>query len=70
MLYCGIPGKCGALGGNEVTASVNDLHAVRCCTEDQSVGWPYKCTSISGVYGESDVPQCYSSTTFSNAVVI
>ena len=70
MLYCGIPGKCGALGGNEVTASVNDLHAVRCCTEDQSVGWPYKCTSISGVYGESDVPQCYGSATFSEAVDI
>ena len=70
MLYCGVPGKCGALGGNEVIASVNDQHAVRCCTEDQSVGWPYKCTSISGVYGESDVPQCYGSATFSEAVDI
>ena len=70
MLYCGVPGKCGALGGNEVTASVNDQHAVRCCTEDQSVGWPYKCTSIAGVYGESNVPQCYGSATFSEAVDI
>jgi len=28
--HCGVPDKCGALGGNEVTASVNDQHAVQC----------------------------------------
>ena len=64
MLYCGNPDNCGALGGNEVTASVNDQHAVRCCTEDQSVGWPYKCTSAlaSLVY--------MASPTFHNAMAL
>ena len=28
--HCGVPDKCGVLGGNEVTASVNDQHAVQC----------------------------------------
>ena len=46
-------------------------HGVRCCTEDASVGWPFKCTGgITGVYGESNVPSCYLSSTFNDAVTI
>ena len=37
-----------------------------------SLGWPYKCRSSSnaGVYGESNVPSCYKSSTFDDAVAI
>ena len=46
-------------------------HAVRCCTEDASVGWPFKCTGgITGVYGESNVPTCFTDKTFDEAVSI
>ena len=67
----GVPNKCNALGGNEVQVDMSAQHAVRCCTEDASVGWPFKCTGgITGVYGESNVPSCYSSSTFNEAVTI
>ena len=37
-----------------------------------SLGWPYKCrsSSNSGIYGESNVPSCYKSSTFDEAVEI
>ena len=37
-----------------------------------SLGWPYKCRSSNnnGVYGESNVPSCYRSSTFEEAVAI
>ena len=37
-----------------------------------SLGWPYKCrsSSNSGIYGESNVPSCYKSSTFDDAVAI
>ena len=67
----GVPDKCNALGGNEVKVDMSTPHAVRCCTEDASVGWPFKCKGgITGVYGESNVPQCYFSSTFAEAVTI
>lgn len=70
MLYCGIPTKCNDLGGDEVVSNMNNLHAVRCCTEDASLNWPYKCQTIQGVFGESNVPDCYSDKSFSEAVDI
>ncbi len=71
MLYCGVPGRCDSLGGNEVIASASLTTAyVRCCTEDATVGWPYKCQSIQGVFGESNVPVCYSDATFDEAIGI
>ena len=69
-LYCGRPDRCDELGGNEVEVNMNGQHGVRCCTEDSAVGWPNECNDITGVYGESSVPNCYSSSTFTEAVAI
>ena len=71
--HCGVPDKCGALGGNEVTASVNDQHAVQCVVVpriNQLAGHTSTSALALLVYGESDVPQCYGSATFSEAVDI
>ncbi len=70
MLYCGVPTNCNALGGDEVVANMNDQHAVRCCTESADLNWPYECLNILGVYGQSDVPNCYAESTFVEAVDI
>ena len=69
MLYCGIPGKCSGLGGDQAVP-MDEPNKVRCCTTVQNVGWPQKCNTIQGVYGESNVPGCYSSKTFEEAVAI
>ena len=71
--HCGVPDKCGVLGGNEVTASVNDQHAVQCVVVpriNQLAGHTSTSALALLVYGESDVPQCYGSATFSEAVDI
>jgi len=71
MLYCGIPNKCSSLGGNEVVASRSvSVADVRCCSTNASLGWPRKCNSIQGVYGESNVPKCFREKTFDEAVAI
>ena len=69
MLYCG-PTQCDELGGDEVMAGMNEPHAVRCCTDNANLNWPYACKSIVGVFGQSNVPSCYSSKTFNEAVEI
>jgi len=72
MLYCGMPGKCGSSGGDKVKASTTDRAGVRCCTTNESLGWPDKCTTKSDprVFGESNVPTCYLESTFQEAVDI
>lgn len=70
MLYCGVPTKCDSLGGDEVVANMNDLHAVRCCAENANLNWESKCYTIGGVFGESHVPDCYTDKTFHEAASI
>jgi len=47
-------------------------HSVRCCTTNSSLNWPDKCRVKPNprVFGESNVPSCYKSSTFDEAVEI
>ena len=49
---------------------MNDQHLVRCCSENAALNWPYKCLSIPGVFGQTNVPECYMNSTFTEAVEI
>ena len=66
---CGVPGKCNSIGGDEITASKTALGAVRCCRDAShgpAGGWPKKCTSISNVWGESNMENIPDGITASN----
>jgi len=72
MLYCGIPNKCNARGGNMKSTDINDRAGVRCCTTNESLGWSDKCQTKSNprVFGASNVPTCNLDSTFQEAVDI
>ena len=67
-IYCGSSNQCNT--GNEVVTNVDAQHVVRCCTENGALNWQDTCFSISGVFTQSKLPQCYSSKTFNEALEI
>ena len=67
-IYCGASNQCNA--GNEVVTDIDAQHVVRCCSENGALNWQDSCSSISGVFTQSKLPQCYNSKTFNEALEI
>ena len=57
-------------GGDAVIVNMNTQHAVRCCSENGDLNWQDNCLSISGVFSQTVVPECYSDKTFTEALEI
>ena len=57
-------------GGDAVIVNMNTQHVVRCCSENGDLNWQDNCLSISGVFSQTVVPECYSDRTFTEALEI
>ena len=57
-------------GGDAVIVNMNTQHVVRCCSENGDLNWQDNCLSISGVFSQTVVPECYSDKTFTEALEI
>lgn len=54
--------------GQVITASPDEFHEVRCCSDTEKSGWMKK--PQCNVWGESDLPTCYHGETYASAVQI
>ena len=70
---CGKPRKC--TDENDGAADMNDLHAVRCCSDEEISGWIQTCDAVWAQYDfsgsdDSENELCYDNQTFASAKAI